>query len=69
MPRKHFAILLVLTVVNVCVLVLNVLPAARAALAGARYKELIHDPDFTHAVKYVVERCRVNVDLARVLCN
>jgi hypothetical protein len=61
--------LLVLTVANVCVLVLNVSPAARAALAGGSYKELIHDPDFTHAVKFVVERCRVNVDLGRVLCK
>jgi hypothetical protein len=69
MSRKHVAMLLVLTAVNVCVLVLNVSPGARAALAGAGYKELIHDPDFSRAVKSVVERCRVNVDLARVLCK
>jgi hypothetical protein len=61
--------LLVLTVVNVCVLVFNVSPTARAALAGAGYRELIHDPDFTRAVKSVVEHCRVNVDVARVSCK
>jgi hypothetical protein len=50
-------------------LVLNVAPVARGALAGSGYKELINDPDFTRAVKSVIEGYTVNVDLARVLCK
>jgi hypothetical protein len=69
MSRKVVAQITVLTVLNVGVLVLNVAPVARGALAGSGYKELINDPDFTRAVKSVVEGCTVNVDLARVLCK
>ena len=38
-------------------------------VAGASYKELINDADFARAVKSVIETCRVNVDLARVICK
>ena len=69
MSRKGVAVILVLTAINVGVLVLNVAPAARGALAGAGYKELINDPGFRHAVKSVVEACQVNVDLGRVICK
>jgi hypothetical protein len=69
MSRKAVAVITVLTAINVAVLALNVAPAALGALAGAGYKELINDPDFTHAVKSVVEACEVNVDLARVICK
>ena len=69
MSSKAIAALIVLTAINFTVLVMNVSPAARAAVAGAGYKELMSDADFTRAVKSVVEACRVNVDLARVTCN
>ena len=67
MSHKAIAILSLLTAVNVIVLVLNISPTARAAIAGASYKELINDADFTRAVKSVIETCRVNVDVARVI--
>jgi hypothetical protein len=69
MSRKILAALFMLTMVNVAVFVLNVSPAARAALAGASYKELMGDAAFTHAVKTVVEACHVNLDIARVTCR
>jgi hypothetical protein len=67
MSHKAIAILSLLTAVNVIVLVLNVSPTARAAIAGASYKELINDADFIRAVKSVIETCRVNVDVGRVI--
>ena len=69
MSHKAIAILSLLTAVNVIVLVLNISPSARAAVAGASYKELINDADFTRAVKSVIETCRVNTDIARVICK
>jgi hypothetical protein len=55
MSHKAIAILSLLTAVNVIVLVFNISPAARGAVAGASYKELIDDADFTRAVKSVIE--------------
>ena len=69
MSHKAIAILSLLTAINVIVLVLNISPSARAAVAGASYKELINDADFTRAVKSVIETCRVNTDIARVICK
>ena len=69
MSRKAVAVILVLTTFSVGVLILNVSSEARGALTGASYKDLINDRNFTHAVKSVIEACRVNVDLARVFCK
>jgi hypothetical protein len=69
MSRKAIALFVLLTAVNVAVLMINISPAARAALAGASYKELMNDAGFTRAVKSVIEACHVNVDLARVICK
>ena len=70
MSRKAVTILLFfLTAANVIGLAMNVAATSRAAVAGAGYKELMNDVDFTRAVKSVIERCSVNVDLARVICQ
>jgi hypothetical protein len=33
------------------------------------YQDLLRDPDFTRAVKTIAERCRVNVDIAKLKCQ
>ncbi len=69
MSRRAVTITLsFLTAMNAIALAINVSPTARAAVAGLGTKELVNDADFTQAVKSVIERCRVNVDLARVTC-
>jgi hypothetical protein len=70
MSRKGVTIMLFfLTAINAIVLAINVSPTARAAVAGLSYKELMNDSDFARAVKSIVEKCSVNVDLARVKCQ
>jgi hypothetical protein len=32
------------------------------------YQELVHDPDFARAVKSIVKDCKVNVDIAKLVC-
>ena len=34
----------------------------------AKYQQLLRDPDFTRAVKEIIQECTVNVDLAKVEC-
>ncbi len=41
---------------------------SRAAIAGMKFRQLEADPDFVRAVHSIVERCKVNVDLAGVEC-
>ena len=63
MSRKITLTLLgLLTAINVAALVINASPPSRAAVAGMSYQQLVDDPDFSRAVKVVVERCKVNVD-------
>jgi len=31
-------------------------------------QDLEADPDFAHAVQSIVEKCRINVDLAKMQC-
>ena len=67
MSRRAVTILLFfLTAANVIALAINVSATSRAAVAGVGYRELMNDVDFTRAVKSIVERCSVNVDLARI---
>ena len=32
------------------------------------YQELVRDPDFTRAVKSIAQDCKVNVDIAKLVC-
>ena len=68
MSHKAIAILSLLTAVNVIVLVLNISPTARATIASGTYKELVNDADFTRAVKTIAQECKVNVDIAKLMC-
>jgi hypothetical protein len=63
-----FALLGLLTAFNLGVLLINASPPSRAAVAGMNARQLVKDPDFTRAVKTVVERCKVNLDLAKLSC-
>jgi hypothetical protein len=52
----------------IATLVANLSQPSRAAVSGMSYQELMQDPDFTRAVKTVVQDCRVNVDIAKLSC-
>ena len=62
------AVLCLLLAANLVVLGLNLSHESRAAVAGMKSQDLAADPDFVHAVQSIVEKCKVNVDLAKVLC-
>jgi hypothetical protein len=61
-------LLCLLGVLNVIALALNPSLSSRAAVTKASYQQLIRDPDFTRAVKSIIEGCSVNVDTAKVKC-
>jgi hypothetical protein len=61
-------VLCLFTTLNLGALILNVSPPSRAAVAGMSYQDLIRDPDFTRAVQSIAQECRVNVDLAKLVC-
>ena len=68
MSRRAMMILVGLTALNAVVLTINVSVPVRAAVGGKTYNDLISDPDFTRAVQSIVQKCRVNVDIATVVC-
>jgi len=68
MSRRAMMILIGLTALNAVALTINVSLPLRAAVGGKTYNDLISDPDFTRAVQSIVQKCRVNVDIATVVC-
>jgi hypothetical protein len=62
------SLLCLLTALNLSGMVLNLSVPARAAIAGMSYQELVRDPDFTRAVISIAQKCKVNVDLAKLDC-
>ena len=72
MSRKLMTALLsllcLLAALNLSGMVLNLSVPVRAAIAGMSYQELVRDPDFTRAVISIVQKCKVNVDLAKLDC-
>jgi hypothetical protein len=68
MSRKAvIAVLCFLTAPNITVLVISLSLPSKAAAPS--YQEMINDPNFTRAVKTIIEQCRVNVDIGRVQCQ
>ena len=57
-----------LSLFNLIALVLNISQSSRAAVRGMNYEDLMHDSDFTRAVKSIVQECKVNVDIATIKC-
>jgi hypothetical protein len=41
---------------------------SRAAVGGMSYADLMRDQDFTRVVKSIAQECRVNVDIAELMC-
>ena len=68
MSRRAMMILVGLTALNAVALTINVSLPLRAAVGGKTYEDLVADPDFTRAVQSIVQKCRVNVDIAKVIC-
>ena len=67
MSRGVKIALVFLTAFNASALIINVSPPTTAAVGGRSYEELV-DPDFTRAVQLVAQKCKVNVDIAKVEC-
>jgi hypothetical protein len=68
MSSKAKIILVTLSVLNAIALATNISLPTKAAVGGMSYQNLVDDPDFTRAVQSIVQKCRVNVDIATVLC-
>ena len=62
------ALLCLLSGLNAIALIVNLSQPSRAAVRGMSYQELVHDPDFTRAVKSIAQDCKVNVDIAKLIC-
>jgi hypothetical protein len=61
-------LLCLLSGLNAIALIVNLSQPSRAAVGGLSYQELVHDPDFTRAVKSIAQDCKVNVDIAKLVC-
>jgi hypothetical protein len=60
---------LVLTTLNTIALAINISLPTQAAIGGKSYEEFVSDQDFVLAVQDIMQRCRVNVDIARKGCG
>jgi hypothetical protein len=56
-----------LTALNITVLFISLSLPSKAATPS--YQEMINDPNFTRAVKTIIEQCKVNVDIGKVQCQ
>jgi hypothetical protein len=61
-------LLCLLSGLNAIALIVNLSQPSRAAIGGMSYQDLVHDPDFSRAVKSIAQDCRVNVDIAKLVC-
>jgi hypothetical protein len=61
--------LIVLTVLNAVALAINISLPTKAAVGAKSYEDLLDDPDFTLAVQAVIEKCKVNLDIAKLQCG
>jgi hypothetical protein len=69
MSRKTKSVLLVLTTLSAIALAINISLPTQAAIDGKSYEDLVSDQDFVLAVQDIMQRCRVNVDIARKGCG
>jgi hypothetical protein len=68
MSRRLKVALIVLTVLNALALAINISRPTKAAVGAKSYEDLLDDPDFTLAVQAVIEKCKVNLDIAKLQC-
>ena len=64
--QAMIATLALLAALNALGLAVNLSQASKAGTPS--FQELIDSPDFARAVKAIAEKCRVNVDIARLQC-
>ena len=57
-----------LLALNLAAMAVNFASPSAAATTKLRAHQLESDPDFVRAVRSIVQKCRVNVDLATVFC-
>jgi hypothetical protein len=69
MSRYLKVALNVLTVLNAVALAINISLPTKAAVGAKSYEDLLDDPDFTLAVQAVIEKCKVNLDIAKLQCG
>ena len=69
MPRYLKVALITLAVLNTLALAINISRPTKAAVGAKSYEDLLDDPDFTLAVQAVVERCKLNLDIAKLQCG
>ena len=68
MSRRAIMALGLLSALNAITLVINISLPSRAAVGGMTYENLVSDPDFTRAVQSIAQKCKVNVDIAKLIC-
>jgi len=67
--RLLLMLLCLLSGLNAIALITNLSQPSRADVGGMPpYQTLVRDPDFTRAVKSIVQGCSVDVTLAKVVC-
>jgi hypothetical protein len=69
MSRYLKVALIVLTVLNAVALAINISLPTKAAVGAKSYEDLLDDADFTLAVQAVIEKCKVNLDIAKLQCG
>jgi hypothetical protein len=69
MSRHLKVVLIVLTVLNALALAINISRPTKAAIGAKSYEDLLDDSDFTLAVQAVVEKCKLNLDIAKLQCG
>jgi len=62
------AVLCLLLALNLAALGVNLSREAKATVAGMKSQDLSADQDFAQAVRSVVEKCKVNVDIGKLQC-
>ena len=69
MSRRLKIALVVLTLLNALAWAINISLPTKAAVGSKSYEDLLDDPDFTLAVQAVIEKCKVNLDIAKLQCG
>ena len=62
------SLLCLLIALNAVALIVNLSQSSKAAVGGMSYQDLMNDPDFARAVKSIAQDCKVNVDIAKLIC-
>jgi hypothetical protein len=69
MSRHLKVALIALAALNTLALAINISHPTKAAVGSKSYEDLLDDPDFTLAVQAVIEKCKVNLDIAKLQCG